>query len=149
MSLEKIETVENPLLERTEISALFDSKSGSLTRKEAIDLISKKARIDSSTVYAIKLSNSSGSTRIIGLFYIYNEEFLAKKYLPTYIIKRNKIESDKDVKTESKPKEKATESKPKPKEKATESKPKEKATESKPKEKATESKPEEKIPPKE
>ena len=147
MSLEKIETVENPLLERTEISALFDSKSGSLTRKEAIDLISKKARIDSSTVYAIKLSNSSGSTRIIGLFYIYNEEFLAKKYLPTYIIKRNKIESDKDVKTESKPKEKATESKPK--EKATESKPKEKATESKPKEKATESKPEEKIPPKE
>ena len=42
MSLEKIETVENPLLERTEISALFDSKSGSLTRKEAIDLISKK-----------------------------------------------------------------------------------------------------------
>ena len=64
MSLEKIETVENPLLERTEISALFDSKSGSLTRKEAIDLISKKARIDSSTVYAIKLSNSSGSILI-------------------------------------------------------------------------------------
>ena len=41
MSLEKIETVENPLLERTEISALFISKSGSLTRKQAIDLISK------------------------------------------------------------------------------------------------------------
>ena len=134
MSLEKIETVENPLLERTEISALFISKSGSLTRKQAIDLISKKTRIDSSAVYAINLSNSSGSTHIIGTFYIYNEESLAKKYLPNYIIKRNNIESDnqptdKDVKTESKPEKTPTESKP------------EKTP--------TESKPEKKIPPKE
>ena len=113
MSLEKItKTEENPLLGRTEISAEFISKSGSLTRKQAIDLISKKTRIDSSTVYIIKLKNSSGSTRIDGLFYIYNEESLAKKYLPNYIIKRNNIESDKDVKTESKPEEKPTESKP-------------------------------------
>jgi ribosomal protein S24E len=144
MSLEKItKTEENPLLGRTEISAEFISKSGSLTRKQAIDLISKKTRIDSSTVYIIKLKNSSGSTRIDGLFYIYNEESLAKKYLPNYIIKRNNIESDnqptdKDVKTESKPEEKPTESKPE-----------EKPTESKPEEKPTESKPEEKIPPKE
>ena len=61
MNFTKFEKRANPLLERTEISAIFDIENTSFNRREASTLIAKEAKINPDTVYSIKLSNSAGS----------------------------------------------------------------------------------------
>ena len=114
MNFTKFEKRENPLLERTEISAIFDVEDSSFNRREASTLIAKEAKINPDTVYSIKLSHSSGSHYVSGLFYVYKDENTAKTYLPKFILKRN------IPKAEEKPAEKAKAEDIKTKEESTE-----------------------------
>ena len=125
MNFTKFEKRANPLLERTEISAIFDIENTSFNRREASTLIAKEAKINPDTVYSIKLSNSAGSHYVSGLFYVYKDENTAKMYLPKFILNRNvpKIEEKpaEKAKAEEKPAEKAkAEEKPAEKAKAEE-----------------------------
>ena len=58
MNFTKFEKRANPLLERTEISAIFNVENSSFNRREASTLIAKEAKINPDTVYSIKLSNT-------------------------------------------------------------------------------------------
>ena len=89
MNFIKFEKRQNPLLERTEISVIFDAKNSSFNRREAATLIAKEAKINPDTVYSIKLSHSAGSHSISGLFYVYKDQDTAKAYLPKFILNRN------------------------------------------------------------
>ena len=113
MNFTKFEKRENPLLERTEISAIFDVEDSSFNRREASTLIAKEAKINPDTVYSIKLSHSSGSHYVSGLFYVYKDENTAKTYLPKFILKRNIPKAEEKpaekAKAEEKPAEKAKE----------------------------------------
>ena len=90
MNFDKFEKLENRLLERIEISATFDVSHSSFNRREAATLVAKEAKFNPDSVYTIKLSHRSGLKKVNGLFYIYKDENLAKKYLPTYILNRKK-----------------------------------------------------------
>ena len=81
MNFTKFEKRANPLLERTEISVIFDVKNSSFNRREASTLIAKEAKINPDTVYSIKLSNSAGSHYVSGLFYVYKDEKGRQKIL--------------------------------------------------------------------
>ncbi len=130
MNFTKFEKRANPLLERTEISVIFDVKNSSFNRREASTLIAKEAKINPDTVYSIKLSNSAGSHYVSGLFYVYKDENTAKMYLPKFILKRN-VPKMEEKPAEEKPAEKAkAEEKPAEKAKAEEDiKTKEESTE--------------------
>ena len=137
MNFTKFEKRANPLLERTEISAIFDIENTSFNRREASTLIAKEAKINPDTVYSIKLSNSAGSHYVSGLFYVYKDENTAKMYLPKFILNRNvpKIEEKpaEEAKAEEKPAEKAkAEEKPAEKAKAEEKPAEEAKAEEKP-----------------
>ena len=106
MNFTKFEKRANPLLERTEISVIFDVKNSSFNRREASTLIAKEAKINPDTVYSIKLSNSAGSHYVSGLFYVYKDENTAKMYLPKFILKRN-VPKMEEKPAEEKPAEKA------------------------------------------
>ena len=89
MNFIKFEKRQNPLLERTEISVIFDAENSSFNRREAATLIAKEAKINPDTVYSIKLSHSAGSHSVSGLFYVYKDQDTAKAYLPKFILNRN------------------------------------------------------------
>ena len=89
MNFTKFEKRENPLLERTEISAVFDVENTSFNRREAATLVAKEAKINPDTVYSVKLSHSAGSHSVSGLFYVYKDQDTAKVYLPKFILNRN------------------------------------------------------------
>ena len=89
MNFTKFEKRQNPLLERTEISVIFDAENSSFNRREAATLIAKEAKINPDTVYSIKLSHSAGSHSVSGLFYVYKDQDTAKAYLPKFILNRN------------------------------------------------------------
>ena len=76
-------------LNRTEIECVFKNISGILTRQGAVDAIKKELKINDNKIYLIYLKSSSGINELNGLFYVYKNEELAKRYLPKYIINRN------------------------------------------------------------
>ncbi|MBH59148.1 MAG: hypothetical protein CMO19_01865 [Thaumarchaeota archaeon] len=102
MNFTKFEKRENPLLERTEISAVFDVENTSFNRREAATLVAKEAKINPDTVYSVKLSHSSGSHSVSGLFYVYKDQDTAKVYLPKFILNRNIPKVEKAPAEESK-----------------------------------------------
>jgi len=102
MNFTKFEKRENPLLERTEISAVFDVENTSFNRREAATLVAKEAKINPDTVYSVKLSHSAGSHSVSGLFYVYKDQDTAKVYLPKFILNRNIPKVEKAPAEESK-----------------------------------------------
>lgn len=90
MSLEKINEVDNQLLMRKEVTATFSAGSGGIKRKDAAETIAKRLGVDSSRVFSISLQGESGTTRLNGLFYVYQDDEAARSRLPRHIYLRNK-----------------------------------------------------------
>ncbi len=103
MSLELVSEVENQLLMRKEVTVTFSAGSGGIKRKDASETVAKTLGLDSSRVFSISLRGESGTTRLTGLFYVYNDDETAKSRLPKHVYLRNR------------PKVKETEQKDKPK----------------------------------
>ena len=88
MSFQIIEDKMNDLLRRREISLIFRSMAGSLTRQDAVKIVAEKFNVDFSKIYQMSLNTKTGTKDVFGLFYIYNNSEDAKKQLPRYIFLR-------------------------------------------------------------
>ena len=81
----------NVLLNRREVACIFKGMGGKLSRKDAVDMLKEELNIDK-MIIPIRLSCESGKRDVKALFYIYDDETTAKKYLPEYLFKRLKGE---------------------------------------------------------
>ena len=83
-----LEDKTNGLLKRREVKCSFKGSAGRLTRKEAVEILTKELKLDEKFVIPANLICKNGVNDIHGTFYIYDDENLAKKHLPKYIIMR-------------------------------------------------------------
>jgi len=131
--------VKNILLARREITCTFKGLAGKLKKLEAVDVVSKHFKLDGKVIVPIKLQNETGRPMVSGIFYIYDDEKLARQHVKPAIFQRldkakgggekaeeakeapaekveekpKKAEKKSEVKSEEKPKEKKAEDKPK------------------------------------
>jgi len=129
--------VKNILLARREITCTFKGLAGKLKKLEAVDVVSKHFKLDGKVIVPIKLQNETGRPMVSGIFYIYDDEKLARQHVKPAIFQRldkakgggekaedvkeapaekaeeKKEEKKAEVKSEEKPKEKKAEDKPK------------------------------------
>ena len=131
--------VKNILLARREITCTFKGLAGKLKNLEAVDVVSKHFKLDGKVIVPIKLHNETGRPMVSGIFYIYDNEKLARQHVKPAIFQRidkakgggekaeetkeapgekveekpKKAEKKSEVKSEEKPKEKKAEDKPK------------------------------------
>ena len=131
--------VKNILLARREITCTFKGLAGKLKKLEAVDVVSKHLKLDGKVIVPIKLQNETGRPMVSGIFYIYDDEKLARQHVKPAIFHRldkAKGGGEKAEETKEAPAEKV-EAKPKKEEKKdevrSEEKPKEKKAEDKPK----------------
>jgi len=135
--------VKNILLARREITCTFKGLAGKLKKLEAVDVVSKHFKLDGKVIVPIKLQNETGRPMVSGIFYIYDDEKLARQHVKPAIFQRldkAKGGGEKAEETKEAPAEKVEEKKaekPKKEEKKaevkSEEKPKEKKSEDKPK----------------
>jgi len=78
----------NPFMKRTEIEYIFHNMNGKLTRKQAIEEISKLVGKPAENVFLIKLEGEFGSPDIRGSFYVYDDPSLARLHLKKYQLTR-------------------------------------------------------------
>ncbi len=114
MDIEVTSDIENKLLGRREVECLFRGTSGAISRSDAAQAISKQMKASDKKVYTVLLKGAYGTRDVKGVFYIYNDDEVAKKDLQMYVLKRNGVVTE-TAAAEASPAEKPAE---KPKEAA-------------------------------
>ena len=108
--IETVSDVNNTFLSRRELTCNFAGLGGKLKKLESIDMITKQFKLDGKIVIPIKLQNHVGKPLITGIFYVYDDEKLAKEQVNPIIFSRlEKAKKPSEEKKEEKPAEKKTE----------------------------------------
>ena len=94
--IETVNDVNNSFLLRREITCSFRGLAGKLKKSEAVEMITKELKLNGKTVIAINLKNDTGRPNILGTFYIYDDEDLAKKQIKPEIFERLEKQKTKD-----------------------------------------------------
>jgi len=106
--IQKISDVDNSFLSRREITCNFTGLSGKLKRTEATKMISQEFKLDGKVVIPVRLKNQVGRLITTGIFYVYDDENLAKKHVNPIIFSR--LAKDKAKEAEAQPAETETSS---------------------------------------
>ncbi len=100
---------ENTFLSRREITCDFNGLGGSLTKLQALEMVTKEYNLGGKTVIPIILKNHVGRTQITGTFYVYEDEKLAKSHIiPNILARLEKANAKAAEKIEAAAKEKAS-----------------------------------------
>ena len=92
--VQTIADVDNTFLSRREITCNFAGLGGKLKSLEAADMITKEFKLDGKVVIPIRLKTQVGKSLVTGIFYVYNDESLAKKHInPTIFSRLEKIKA--------------------------------------------------------
>ena len=128
--IETLSDEKNSFLSRREIICDFKGLGGKLKKLEAVEMITKEFKLDGKIVIPMKLQNYTGQPKITGIFYVYDDEKLARKHVNPAIFDRldkakNPKEEEKDAKAiDAKPaKVEAPKEKPKADDKAADAEP--------------------------
>jgi len=87
--IEMLSDENNSFLSRREIICDFNGLGGKLKKLEAIEMITKEFKLDGKIVIPIKLQNHTGQPKITGVFYVYDDEKLAKEQVNPIIFARS------------------------------------------------------------
>jgi len=95
--IETLSDEKNSFLSRREIICDFKGLGGKLKKLEAIEMITKEFKLDGKIVIPMKLQNYTGQPKITGIFYVYDDEKLAKEHVSSVIFDRlDKAKSPKE-----------------------------------------------------
>ena len=94
--IETVNDVENSFLSRREITCNFQGLGGKLKKKEAVEMVTKEFNLADKTVIAINMKNQTGRPNVTGMFYVYDNEELAKKQVNPTIFERLEKQAKKD-----------------------------------------------------
>ena len=78
----------NSFLSRREIICDFKGLGGKLKKLEAVEMVTKEFKLGEKFVIPMKLQNHTGMSKTTGVFYIYDDETLAKKHITPVIFTR-------------------------------------------------------------
>jgi len=86
--IETLSDENNSFLSRREIICDIKGLGGKLKKLEAVEMITKEFKLDGKIVIPIKLQNHTGRPKITGVFYVYDDERLAKEHVDPTIFAR-------------------------------------------------------------
>jgi ribosomal protein S24E len=86
--IQTISDVNNTFLSRRELTCDFPGLSGKLKSMEAVDMVTKEFKLDGKVVVPMRLKTHVGMSKVTGIFYVYEDEVLAKKHINPTIISR-------------------------------------------------------------
>jgi len=86
--IETLSDEKNSFLSRREIICDFKGLGGKLKKLEAVEMITKEFKLDGKIVIPMKLQNHTGQPKITGIFYVYDDEKLARDHVNPAIFAR-------------------------------------------------------------
>ena len=118
--IETVTDVNNSFLSRRELTCNFAGLGGKLKKMEAVDMVTKEFKLDGKVVIPMGLKTHVGKPLVTGIFYVYEDEALAKKHInPTIFARLDKVkakmaEAAEEAKKEEAPAKEETKAEDKP-----------------------------------
>ena len=79
---------ESKVLDRSYVELSMEGKAGKLTRKEAVEALAQQLGVAPENVGLIRMDGQSGTTNVVGRFYVYGSADSKKKVHPRYLDER-------------------------------------------------------------
>lgn len=98
--VQMVTDLKNDFLSRREITCHFAGLGGKLEKGQAVQMVTAEYGLDGKVVLPIRLRNQVGRTDVTGVFYVYDDEELAKKHVNPTVFAR--LEKNKKQEGESK-----------------------------------------------
>jgi ribosomal protein S24E len=86
--IQTLSDVNNSFLSRRELTCDFAGVGGKLKSMEATDMVTKEFKLDGKVVIPMRLKTHVGMSKVTGIFYVYDDEGLAKKHINPTIFSR-------------------------------------------------------------
>jgi ribosomal protein S24E len=86
--IQTLSDVNNTFLSRRELTCDFAGLGGKLKKMEAVDMVTKEFKLDGKIVIPMGLKTHVGMSKVSGVFYVYDDEGLAKKHINPTIFSR-------------------------------------------------------------
>mgnify|MGYP001117217554 CR=1 FL=1 len=86
--IQTLSDVNNAFLSRRELTCDFTGLGGKLKKMEAVDMVTKEFKLDGKIVIPMGLKTHVGMSKVSGVFYVYDDEGLAKKHINPTIFSR-------------------------------------------------------------
>jgi ribosomal protein S24E len=86
--IQTLSDVNNTFLSRRELTCNFAGVGGKLKTMEATDMVTKEFKLDGKVVIPMRLKTHVGMSKVTGIFYVYDDEGLAKKHINPTIFSR-------------------------------------------------------------
>lgn len=87
---------ESKLLDRSYVEFSMEGKAGKISRKEAIAAVAQELGVPAENVGLIRIDGESGTTKVIGRFYIYGSPESKKKIHPKYLEERTLTKEERE-----------------------------------------------------
>ena len=110
--IETITDFDNSFLSRRELTCNFAGLGGKLKSLEAVDMVTKELKLDGKFVIPMRLKTHVGKSLVTGIFYVYDDEGLAKKHVNPSIFSRLEKAKSKIAEAEAAAKEDTAEEAP-------------------------------------
>ena len=76
---------ESKVLDRAYVEMVMEGKAGKVNRKEAIAAVAQEMGVPAENVGLVRIDGQSGTTDILGRFYVYGSAESKKKFHPKYL----------------------------------------------------------------
>ncbi len=94
MQVEK--KTESKVLDRSYVEVSMEGKAGKVSRKEAIAAVALEMGVAPESVALIRMDGESGTTNIVGKFYVYGSAASKKKLQPRYLEERTLTKEERE-----------------------------------------------------
>jgi ribosomal protein S24E len=86
--LQAVKKSESKVLDRSYVELSLEGRAGKITRKEAIAAVAQELGVPPENVGLIRIDGQSGTTNVLGKFYVYGSADSKKKIQPKYLDER-------------------------------------------------------------
>jgi ribosomal protein S24E len=87
---------QSKVLDRSYVEVSLEGKGGRVTRKEAIALVAQEMGVPPENVGIVRIDGQSGTTKVIGRFYVYGSAASKKKVHPKYLDERTLTKEERE-----------------------------------------------------
>ena len=94
MRLEK--KSQSKVLDRSYVEAFIEDKAGRLSRKDAIAMVAQELGVPLENLALIRMDGHSGTTNLLGKFYVYGSVQSKNRVHPKYLEERTLTKAERD-----------------------------------------------------
>lgn len=87
---------ESKVLDRSYVEVSMEGKAGKISRKEAIATVAQKMGVAPENVALIRIDGESGTTDVVGKFYVYGSAASKKRIQPRYLEERTLTKEERE-----------------------------------------------------